>query len=187
METAIQLIQHIAWPLTILGISLMFRSELRSAMGRLSHLKYGDWEATFEKGLRVAERHAEEAIASTDGEDKPVLTGSAPQMERLSWLAELSPRSAVVEAWFDVERAVREAAERLPIIEHERRTTSKIMKKLRQMGIVNDAALTVYSQLGSLRNQAVHAPEFAVSPGEAERFLELASELATRIRRVSAE
>lgn len=65
----ISLINALAWPSAILAIAVLFRRELRLAMGRLGEVKYGGMEVTFREDLRQAEtlaRVVPRADASSD-------------------------------------------------------------------------------------------------------------------------
>ena len=51
----VSLVNALAWPSAILAIAVLFRRELRLAMGRLGEVKYGGMEVTFREDLRQAE------------------------------------------------------------------------------------------------------------------------------------
>ncbi len=55
----VSLINALAWPSATLAIAILFRRELRMAMGRLGQVKYGAMEVTFREDLREAEALAE--------------------------------------------------------------------------------------------------------------------------------
>jgi len=87
-----------------------------------------------------------------------------------------------------VEQAVLYAAERLSMTEYERRTNFKLMRELPRRGVLPENTLKLYDQLRELRNEAAHASDFAISASEAERYSEIAIELAEMIHsRVDAE
>ena len=55
LDGFIALINALAWPSASLAIAILFRRELRMALGRLGQLKYGGVELTFREDLRQAE------------------------------------------------------------------------------------------------------------------------------------
>lgn len=177
MEYFIRLVEALSWPITILLIVYLFRVETREALERLSHLKYRDFEANFEKGLHKAEVAAESVtIPSTIG-DVPIHEEEIDSegMELLSRIAEISPRAAISEAWVGIERAIIESAEKLSIEEPSKLNHRTLLKKLNQLGILNEDIFATLTHLRSLRNRAAHAPDFVLKRDEAERYLELAN------------
>ena len=55
MNDFVSLIGALAWPSASLAIAVLFRRELRMALGRLGQVKYGAMELTFREDLRQAE------------------------------------------------------------------------------------------------------------------------------------
>jgi hypothetical protein len=49
----------LAWPLAAVAIAMVFRSQIRTLIGRISEIGYGDAKATFARELDSAERKAE--------------------------------------------------------------------------------------------------------------------------------
>ena len=58
MEHFVEIIKAIAWPIAIVWLGYVFRSEVRQLLGRMSSLKYKDMEANFDKQLAKAESEA---------------------------------------------------------------------------------------------------------------------------------
>lgn len=58
MELVVALFVGIAWPAAIVWVAMLFRSEIRSVLRRVSQLKYKDLEASFDEGLVRAEAKA---------------------------------------------------------------------------------------------------------------------------------
>lgn len=96
MEPIVTLIVGIAWPVATVWVAYMFKGELKALVARISHLKYKEIEAKFEKGLAEVEAEVQKAERITP----PAL----PQPERLSQLdqlrriAEVSPRAAIMDS-----------------------------------------------------------------------------------------
>ena len=66
----VSLINALAWPSASLVIAVLFRRELRLAMGRLGQVKYGAMEVTFREDLRKAEALAQ-AVPRVDAPATP--------------------------------------------------------------------------------------------------------------------
>lgn len=170
----------LAWPITVMTIVVLLRRELRDVFSRLSHLKYGELEATFEKGLQEAEARAKAAALPMAGSQPAPASREAELVaeERLSRLTEISPRAAISEAWIGVEEALRAVASILDLDGRDRMSHRRIVQELRRLGRLNDDVLATYDRLRRLRNEAVHAPDFALSSKETNRYVELATGLA---------
>lgn len=58
LDFAAAMTGSLAWPLAALGIALLFRSQIRTLLGRLNEVALGDAKATFAKDLDRAEKQA---------------------------------------------------------------------------------------------------------------------------------
>jgi uncharacterized protein YutE (UPF0331/DUF86 family) len=174
MEHFVEIIKAIAWPIAIVWVGYIFRSEVRQLLGRISSLKYKDMEANFDKQLAKAESEAKSITVSNK------TTEDLSQTEQLLRIAEVSPRAAIVEAWTLIEMAASKKA--LKAGATLSRTSPKmIVDYLQRSGELPPNSLEIIEQLRKLRNQAVHMPDFAISQSEAERYLELAAKSAAVI------
>ncbi len=171
------------------GYLLFFRRELRAALSRISHIKYKEFEADFGKKLLEAEKRAEgiplENIRTVGPSQNAEYRRKDPAS--LSWVAEISPRVAITEAWLEVERAVTEAAKQFAIIEYERRTPYKLMSEFERHEILTENELDTFTKLSTLRDEAVYAPNFSIDASEAQRYVEVANKLASFIRQKAKE
>jgi len=182
MEYVIKLVEALAWPVTIFGLVLIFRSELTRIMSRLTSFKYKDFEANFDKQLRMAEQqaehiHLERALTEPPSTDMP----APPQLtihDQLIRIAEVSPRAAITEAWRNIETAAIEAAETAGVEIPRRLPINHLVRELIQERIFSKEALPLFDGLRRLRNDAVHAPEFVIEQGEVERYVDLSLRLA---------
>lgn len=170
MNQIVEIIKAIAWPVSVIWLGYLFRSELRQLLGRMSRFKYGDIEASFEKGLAEAEKNAEKVPRPVARKEKGETLSLQEQLFRI---AEVSPRAAIVEAWTLIETAARKAGLTSGVA-IQRTTPKMIMDHLSSSGKLSEESLYLIERLRRLRNQAAHMPDFAISQSEAERFLELA-------------
>jgi uncharacterized protein YutE (UPF0331/DUF86 family) len=174
MEHFVEIIKAIAWPIAIVWLGYVFRSEVRQLLGRISSLKYKDMEANFDKQLAKAESEAKSITLNKKSNE------NLSQTEQLLRIADVSPRAAIVEAWTLIEMAASKkglkAGVALP------RTSPKMIVDYLQMsGDLPQNSIKLIEQLRKLRNQAVHMPDFAINQSEAERYLELAAKIAAVI------
>ena len=181
MEIVVALLDAIAWPITILILALLFRSELRAGLKRLSYIKYRDTELKFEADLKKLEKKA--LLLPEANQDKVLNSIESSEYARMIRLAEASPRAAIFEAWIKVEEATKKVAEAHGI---EHRGAYRTMRLLREKEVVN-VGLDLYDELRVLRNRAVHLPEFAIEIDEAERYILLALGLAMRLQEAATQ
>jgi Sec-independent protein translocase protein TatA len=113
------LISSIVWPLIVVIIILILRNPLRELIRdlgrRLRSIKFPGGEAEFSQELAEIKEAADEANLPP----LPVSPATSSLLFKIEederqWcrLAELSPRAAVIEAWRQVEIAIRETAQK---------------------------------------------------------------------------
>ncbi len=181
MNSTVQLVDALAWPLAAVAIAVVLRAEVRALLGRLSTLKYKDLQADFERKLDKAEKKAETI-------PPPQMVGDKIYSSRLDWetdaiarltrIAEVSPRAAVTEAWAQLESAIRSAAETLGLAATSRQPSPRLIGELLKRQTVSEQAAQIYPELRALRNEIAHVPEFSVDYPQADRYIRLAVSLA---------
>jgi hypothetical protein len=55
MKYFIEFVKALVWPITLIILGIMFKSEFKKIIDRLAHVKYRDFEAEFNQELKVAE------------------------------------------------------------------------------------------------------------------------------------
>jgi hypothetical protein len=173
LEAAVELVKALAWPITVLVLVGLFRSEFRSVVARLSRVKYRDVEATFERELEAIEAEVE-AIPGP----KVRASSAAVDEDRVMRLAAISPRASITEAWREVELATMDAARAQDIDVSGHIAGTRIVRQFVQRGLVNQNVLPIYDRLRRLRNSAAHSHDFQLDADEAQRYASLAIELA---------
>ncbi|MEZ8286671.1 DUF4145 domain-containing protein [Vibrio sp. 10N.261.51.A1] len=184
MEHIVEIIKALAWPVAFVWLGYLFRNEVRSLMGRLTALKHGDTEISFNRGLEQVEQKASEIV-----QPKEPVHESTPeelsQKEQLYRLAEISPRAAIVEAWTLIETAAVKSD--LTTGTAFKRTNPKlILDHLANTGHFSPNSIEVINSLRQLRNRASHMPDFAITQEEAERYLDLAIKSAHTIENIAS-
>ena len=181
MEIVVQLVSSLAWPITVLVIVFVFRSELAKAFSRLSNLKYKELEVKFGTDLEKVEKEAKLINLKTHIE---VTTNTSAKLsvdseyEQLIKIAELSPRAAITAAWFEIEKAAKEVITNAGLKLKRPENVIEVVNYLVKERLFNESAISVFNNLRRLRNEATHAPEFVLSISEAERFINLSLSLA---------
>ena len=184
------LIRDLAWPITVLIITFLFRAEFRRTLGRLATLRYHDFEANFEQGLREAENLAHPSHAGHEAAAPEVhATAPAHRMESglLLRVADVSPTAAITEAWRDLEQAAASAGEALGVAGRRGESAaSHAMHAMVDRDLISSHGLVIYERLRRLSQQAARHPDLKFSSNQAHRFVELAHRLVEKIRGVSA-
>jgi hypothetical protein len=90
----------------------------------------------------------------------------------------------VLTAWIEVESAALDAVLRneLSLAPREGATPRNVIRALRRSQLVDPGQASIFHDLRSLRNEAAHAPDFALSPESALEYAEVARRLAEYLR-----
>lgn len=177
-----EIVKALSWPLTTLAIVAILRRPLAQLIPLLQRFKYKDFE--FEFGRKIEEAKADAALALPESVTPKALP--SPQEERLVQLAEISPRAAVLEAFTSVEIEAISAAHRLGMTKSFPRTlTFRALKFLEENGRIDPALVTLLRDLRGLRNQAAHAPEFALTSDAAIQYVHLSQTAIDKLRAIT--
>ena len=189
-----EVVKALAWPATVVvGIALLRRSLLQLIPG-LRRLKYKDLELEFERKLEAAKAEVAEALPAPPPVP-PALpqpeTAALPQptsttvldlpamVETVERIAAASPRAAIAEAWRYVEIAIERALRRRQL--SRPRSPRELRKLLDGQGLLQDRMGALLDDLRGMRNQAVHAVEMELTPGQAVEYALLAAVLITML------
>jgi hypothetical protein len=177
----IRLIEALALPGAAVVIVLAFRQEFRRLVPMVRKLKAGPLEAEFEREIREISK---ESVGATtpEFEEEP-----DPRRHMLMELARLNPRSAILEAWTGVESAVRKAALQRVSSSPPPDVSSPLraMRELVQAEAIGPEDAALFHDLRGLRNQAAHLEGFEPSQDAALNYVNLASQLGTRLLRLA--
>lgn len=176
----VELIKALAWPGVVLTVVLLLRKQLRALLPLLTKLKYKDLELAF--GREAAEARAEAAeLPPPPGRTLAQLPPVSLAVQRL---LTVSPRSAVIEAWREVEEAARDVAISRQVMQPGLGTIppGKLANVLAAHNILQPPHLGLFHDLRALRNQAAHVPEFALSDEAARDYVGAAARLIEFLR-----
>jgi hypothetical protein len=177
----VEMVKALAWPVMAFAAVAMLRRPIAVLIPLARKVKFKELEMEF--GEQVRETKEEAAAELPPSTIKALPPGA---QDTLKELARVSPRSAITEAWREVEVAIQAAAQRFPIpvpdMTYRPPTTVQAIRDLARIGVVDPGKLGVYYGLRSLRNQAVHAPEFVVSTEAAMDYAQTARQLAEYFR-----
>jgi hypothetical protein len=173
------IINSLAWPIALLVAVLLLRKPLRELFPFIQKLKYKEIEIEFDQRVREVSKELAEELAPI----RPGLELTHAEEGALARLAEISPRSAIIEAWRGVELAALEAAERLGGDIFKNKTlTFQAIRFLEQQKDLDRSIISILRDLRGLRNQAAHAPEFALTKESALEYAVVADSVIRYLR-----
>jgi hypothetical protein len=173
-----QIISSLAWPMTLLTCVLLLKRHLLALIPLVRTVKYSDVEIRF--GQEVAELKR-----TTDFADLAPQRGSPKQnqWESLSRLAEVRPRTAIRNAWSQVESSIRELAKKKNT---EITDAAEGMPMVIGAILLNQGAITIqqYELMQKLRmlyHEAERAEPDTITTDSAAEYVGLALRLAASI------
>lgn len=164
---------------------VVLRGPLRDLLPLLRKLKYKEFEVLFDRRLEIVKEEAASELPETPGELPP----RDHREDLYLQLVAVSPRSAVIEAWRQVEHAALEAADRagLDYPSNIFAAPRRLVDLLARSGFLDSGKVSLLNELRILRNQAVHAPDFAITTDAAVEYGLIARRLARYLADLPSE
>lgn len=176
-----QIIGSLAWPAVAVFIVILLRDKITELIPRLKKFRHKETEIEFTEGVTelVQERQAQ----GVQGNEVEQTDEYQDQFNFLSRLAEISPRSAVLEAFRIVEAAAAKKAARIyPDLESRYAKSPLHLQKLLIKGdVLTKNEFHQFDQLRRLRNEAAHAEEFGVKGMPVEAYIDISLSMASRL------
>ena len=169
------LVASLAWPVTALIALLLVRKMVISLVPLVRTLKYSELEVSFGREI-AAVREAADAAAI-----RPSDEGAKPQVwEDLMRLAAVRPRSAIRDAWRQVESALARVAKarQLQVADGVWSMPMVLGSLMLNAGLMSDAQYSLLNRLRRLTSEAERAPVDGLSADDAAEFVGLALRLA---------
>ena len=170
-----EMVGSLAWP-SVTGIAIwQLKEKLGELLPRLKRLKHKDTELEFAEGV------IELAKGSIPAQNNTLQIVSENR-EELFFLASHSPRSAILEAYRQVETAAIKAIKRAyPELQgKDVRSQVQVSKMLRDK-ILSDERYIQLRELLSLRNTAAHDEEFSLKGTPIETYIDVALLIANEL------
>lgn len=173
-----ELAKALAWPLTLLVLGILFRTEIRALLGRIRKGKVGPAELEFEAAVRSLESESKALAGPTAA--TPALT--APQVALLS----TDPRAAIIGAWLQVEDAVEQLLyARAASVDEVPKNRGALLRALTRQELLTPQHIALLNELRALRNQAVHEVDFRPAPDSVTAYIKLSNEVLAAIHAVA--
>lgn len=175
------IVGSLAWPITLVIAFFIIKNHLSTLFPFVERLKYKDFELEFRKSVQELTEKSRDALPRPNVDEQ----AAAPR-DRLYTLAEISPRSAILEAWLEVETAAADALQtRDPQVASKTRMAAplRLGELLNRYQVINGQQLEIFHRLRDLRNKAVHIGDATFQSSEVTEYIDLASSLASQIKR----
>lgn len=165
LEFIASLVRSLAWPLAATILVVILRKPLASILaGRSGRLKAGPLEMEWDRLLEATEASIERtpAMKSLPSESNEI--------------AELAPVGAVLQAYSEIERALRQRLESVGVKQEEiqRSGGRQLARVAADHGVVSPETLNSIEGMVLLRNLAAHGQEYELSISRAREYLLLA-------------
>lgn len=180
----VYLAKYLAWPLFATVTLLLFRRQLLGLGGLVQSLKYKDVEVNFRENMRVVET-ASAIQQGTSEPPRPHGDYMSRMLDRFADLTVISPRSAIIEAWVQVELAAIDFLKRenaLPASGASTLPPLKLVNALKNGQFLDPTRLKLLNALRNARNDALHVADDAIKESDATDFVLVAMDLVESLR-----
>ena len=168
-------VRSLAWPLVVTLALWIFRDSIQRLVQRLAKLKHKDTEIEFENAIKeiqidfpVAPRASNQPTAESD---------------TLYRLAEVSPRSAIIEAWRMLESAASQAIlKSYPNLDNPRVINTPSLMNLLKGQVLTEKEFRDFNELRRLRNTAAHSEDFDLRGKAVESYIDIALTMADALK-----
>lgn len=176
-----KLFEHLAWPIAVVVLAVLLREEIGKLLPLMKKFKAGPLEAEFGREMAVLKETTPAPDPSTPGIKSPYFDSVLQQ------LAEVHPRSAVLEAWVRLEDAARAALSRpsSKIAGPGYIPAAKLAEELVKDGRIDQSQVTLFHELRRLRNDVAHLVGLAPDAEAARSYIELAGQLQASLSKSS--
>lgn len=175
-----QVIDALAWPAVVVFLIYQLRDKITELLPRLKKFRHKETELEFTEG--VTELVQEREASGIAYEELPQSDEYKANFDFLMRLAELSPRSAVIEAFRMVEAAAAKRAARLyPSMEGKVGYSPLKLQKILKGDVFDPQEYHQFNQLRKLRNEAAHTEDFDVRGMPVEAYIDIALSLTARL------
>ncbi|MFD2256783.1 hypothetical protein ACFSSA_08860 [Luteolibacter algae] len=182
LEFLASLVSSLAWPATIFLAIFFLRKPLVELIPLLKKLKYKEFEAEFRDALEATPVPPTIATDDTLSADSPgdLLKSRNYYLQ----LAEVSPRSAIMEAWLELESASSDAYTRIvkpgmKVFMNPRDTAQYLYGQ----SLITEDEYKSFQSLARLRNKAAHETDLSdMNQKVVGEYVDFCLTLASKIR-----
>jgi len=181
-----QIISSTAWPILIIIILLIFKTELVQIIKRLVHVKYKDLELEFDKVKQQAEK-----LHKSVPEELPAPQSSAftSLEDQIFDAVERAPSAAILLAWSGLETAMASAVARLKISPESPSYRSPMhnIEMLSKHGGLPKSHANLLQEMRTLRNKVAHEKDamLSITQDQALNYANAAIEMIQQLEQLN--
>ncbi len=178
METLallVNLIGHLAWPITIYMVIKLFHKEIRLFISRIKNAKYKGIEIDLERELRELKEDAEDAGITAEYKESAILNENLINMSA-------APELVFIQSWQDIENTLKQLFEKTEGDKPQRGPMSYILAYLEKREILDSTMCDVIKKLMGIRNKIVHTSKTEITRGEALEWLGIAMSVSKHLK-----
>jgi hypothetical protein len=182
----VEIVKAVAWPLVVGVIVFKLKDKVLELLPRIKKLKHKDTELEFAEGVSKLVR--EQEAEGMNQHANPVTNEAQERYNFLMKLAEISPRSAVLEAFREIEHSSAFTISKLSgdRSAHGGNSPLSMQKQLSELALTKNE-VKMFNQLRVLRNKAAHDRDFNLHGMPIEAYIDLSLSLANRISLAGTE
>ena len=175
LEFLASIVGSLAWPvftfLFTLVIVTVFKKPLVELIHRVRKISHGD--SVLEMSEQVQQLvEISESVQQRETESLP----PARISQRDRFTIRNDPRALPIEVWLRAESAARQLL-LANDVDDEIGSPSEVLRRLRSENLIRQIEHDALRTLLSMRNRAVHEPDFDIDPEMRDRFVELTEEI----------
>ena len=167
LEFIASIVRSIAWPAVIIILLFLLRKQLGNLAERLTEFSFPGGKAKFKDELAKGRRAADKLPPAKAQPKKD-------EVDPLVRVAAETPEGAVILAYIDLEKKLRDIAGKLGkgsnVVNH-----MGVMQELTSRGVVEKEALELFSNLRGARNSAAHGVGPKLTTADALDYVEQAA------------
>lgn len=178
------LVGSLAWPVVVLVIVLLLRHRILGLIPSIRELQIGNLAIKFKEQVKELGEEAEKTIPAL-----PERTAEVEGLDTIWKLAEISPRSSIIEAWRVVETEARRALRAAGMYEMQEKylPPARMGHSLARREVIDSKLSDLFNELRLLRNRAAHSQAFSIDEDVARDYIRTAMGIAGRLREYNAQ
>ena len=166
------LVHSLAWPIGVVVVVIVLRQPIGAAFSRgVRRLRAGPIEVEFDQELAEVREELSRSPELAAAKSQVLAPSLAEELARL---AEVSPRSAVLEAYARIEARLIALLASAGVPGYGAFRRSALARVARDEGLISDETLTAMEGLSVLRDLAAHNPADDIGVERARDYLALA-------------
>ena len=169
-------IDSVAWPITVIILFLVFKKPIFELILYAKKFKYKDFEIIFDKEInQIVKEAQDEGLEINLPKD---------ESEYINKLIEVSPTSAVLESWKEIEIAARNKIGEL-LTEEDPLAKKRPLAHLEYLGAFIPSVEHTIFEMRHLRNRVAHNNDVLISIESARKYVSLAKNIVQKIKALS--